>query len=401
MAKLLKLVVDHYLNSSEYNGIPLSAIPDFDPHEAELLVRRGLIEVIHSDFNPYIKFFNAQKPIEEQMHNLGNTGTCLYPTPWSLAGIPGDPRKKYKALLQSGWGQYEIIYFDVAVLELYFGNPQYLITDMGYRGQINVRDEYTENNELELIRDYGIAYGPDKEKDKAIGVFVRDLAFLSEKAQMRWASYEKEDQAQWRINGGFYKNLILGEWIDTVWAYDALLEEQVIINKICDSIGIHHIFTKTWSVSDCERPEGYRLILIPTRKNYYDFVSVLEKIVANNISSKAFTGKQINTKAVIPDKDEGTISLLGKWLKENGRNEEALDESLISPLKHIRKIRQTPAHEIVDNEYDNAVYAEQNRLVEKAYEAMSCLRIMLSTHPLAKGVEIPEYLFLQKGIVFY
>lgn len=398
---LLKTIVNQYLTSSEFNGVPIYSIADFDIREAELLVKRGLIEVIHSDFNPYIKFFNAQRPINEQLTNLEHQESCLYPTPWSLAGIPTEQRKKYRALLQSGWGQYEIVYFNVAVLELYFGNPQYYITDMGYRGQIDVRDEYVENEELELIKDYGIAYGPDKEKDKAIGVFVRDLAYLSEKAQMRWASHEEENQAQWRINGGFFKNLILGEWIDTVWAFDALLEEQVIINKICDSIGIHQIFTKTWSVSECERPDDYRLILIPTRKNYYDFVNVLEKIVVNNISSKSFTGQQANTRAVIPDENEGTISLLGKWLKANGRNEQAVDNSIIAPLKHIRKIRQTPAHKIVDNAYDNAVYKDQNRMVEKAYEAMSCLRIMLSTHPLAKKVIIPEYLLLQKGIVFY
>ena len=400
MPNLLKTIIDYYLNSSEFNGIPVGSIPDFDPHEAEVLIKRNMLEAISNDLNPYIKFFNAAQAIETQMKNIQREDCCLYPTPWALAGIPKDQNRKYKALLQSGWGQFEIIYFDVDVLELYFNNPQYLITDMGYRGQIDVRDECTDDN-LEWIKDYGIAYGPNKETDKAIGVFIRDLAFLSEKAQMRWASHEKENQAQWQVNGSFYKNLILGEWIDTVWVFDALLEEQVIINSICDRIGIHHIFTKTWKKSNCERPEGYRLILIPTRKNYFDFVSVLEKIVANNISSKAFTCQQNKTRAITPEKDEGTISLLGKWLIANGRNQQIVEEHVIAPLKHIRKVRQTPAHEFIDNKYDTMVYIEQNQIVEKAYEAISCLRIMLSTHPLAKDVEIPEYLQQEKGIVFY
>ena len=400
MPNLLKTIIDYYLNSSEFNGIPVGSIPDFDPHEAEVLIKRNMLEAISNDLNPYIKFFNSSQAIETQMRNLKREDCCLYPTPWALAGIPKDQNRKYKTLLQSGWGQFEIIYFDVDVLELYFNNPQYLITDMGYRGQIDVRDECAEDN-LEWIKDYGIAYGPNKETDKAIGVFIRDLAFLSEKAQMRWASHEKENQAQWQINGGFYKNLILGEWIDTVWVFDALLEEQEIINSICDRIGIRHIFTKTWNISNCKRPEGYRLILIPTRKNYYDFVSVLEKIVANNISSKAFTGQQNKTRAIIPENDEGTISLLGKWLIANGRDQQVVEEHIVAPLKHIRKVRQTPAHDFIDNKYDTMVYIEQNQIVEKAYEAMSCLRIMLSTHPLAKGVEIPEYLQQEKGIVFY
>ena len=135
--------------------------------------------------------------------------------------------------------------------------------------------------------------------------------------------------------------------------------------------------------------------------NFWVKHSILEKIVANNISSKAFTCQQNKTRAIIPEKDEGTISLLGKWLIANGRDRQVVEEHVVAPLKHIRKVRQTPAHDFIDNKYDTMVYIEQNQIVEKAYEAMSCLRIMLSTHPLAKGVEIPEYLQKEKGIVFY
>lgn len=400
MDSLLKTIINHYLNSSEYNGIPIYSITGLDIHEVKTQIKRGLVEAIYNDLNPHIKFFNIAESTDTQIEFLQNSDCCLYPTPFALAGYPKDQRKKYSVLLQSGWGQFEIIFFNVAVLEVYFNNPQYLITDMGYRGQINVLDEYADDDDLELIRDFGVAYGPEK-NDRAIGVFVRDLAYLSEKSQMRWASYELDDQAEWQINGNFVGNMLFGRWTDNVWVFDALLEEQTIINRMCECIGIHHIFSKTWNIHNYERPEGYRLILIPTWKNYYDFVNVLEKIVANNISSKAFTAHQNKTKAIISEENEGTISLLGRWLKENGRNAEAVDESIVGPLKTIRNTRQTPAHKFVENKYDKSVYEQQNHIVEKAYEATSCLRIMLGTHPLAQNVDIPEYLKHQKGIVFY
>ena len=52
----------------------------------------------------------------------------------------------------------------------------------------------------------------------------------------------------------------------------------------------------------------------------------------------------------------------------------------------------------VSNEHKSILESKKN---DSEYEAISCLRIMLSTHPLAKDVEIPEYLQQEKGIVFY
>lgn len=400
MASLLTTVIDYYLNSPDYNGLPIYSVPDLNMKEAIELINQDLIEAIANDFNPFIKLFNRKYTKQQQIDGLKKEICCLYPTQEALKDWPKDNTKKYTALLQSGWGQCEIIYFDVEVLEQYFANPQYLIIDMGYRGQISVHDEF-DGDELELIQDYGIAYGPDKRVDRAIGVFVSDLASLSAKMQMRWASYEKIMQKQWKINGNFVRNLALGEWVDQIWIFDALLMEQNIINEICDKIGISHIFHKTWKAENMERPDDYRLILFPTKKNYYSFVNTLEKIIVNNISSKAFTSEQRFTKRVSLDKDEGTISVLGKWLKENGRYEHAVDHNIVANLKYIRRERQIPAHEVYENKYDKDVYSKQNEIVGKAYEALSCLRIMLSTHPRARNIVIPEALEKGRNIVFY
>ena len=396
MSKLLRTIIDYYLNSQGFNGIPIRTIKCFNLEEIKLLIKMDLIEAISNDNNPHIKAFNKQDKKEKQIASLLNPNCHLYPTTKALSSIQKDQRKVYNSLLQSGWGQFEVVFFDVAVLENYFNNPQYRVFDMGYGGHISIYNEYADG-ELENIKNYGVAYGANKEKDKAVGAFIRDLAFLSEKAQMRWASYEMKDQGQWKINGIFYRSLILGEWDEHVWIYDALLYEQQVINQICNCIGIHHIFVKIWD----ERPDGYRSIIIPTKKNYYEFVEALEKIVANNISSKAFTGIQKNTKAITAEKGEGTIALLGKWLIANGRHVSVVNEYIVGNLKEIRKQRQIPAHEIYENTYDKNFYKMQNDLMKKAYDAMSCLRIMLSTHPLARNIKVPNCLEDPTNIVFY
>ena len=56
---------------------------------------------------------------------------------------------------------------------------------------------------------------------------------------------------------------------------------------MCNSIGIPQLFRKEYSRENQELI-GYRIILIPSLKNYYEFVSALEKIVLNNLSFVTF-----------------------------------------------------------------------------------------------------------------
>lgn len=405
MKDLLDKVIEYYLSSPNFNGLPIYCIENYDPEKMQELISQGMVEAIHNSINPHIKHYNRPAEIKDELEYASGKyqDVCFYPTPLALISAEKDEAKPYTKLLQSGRGQYEVRYFDVEVLEQYFNNPQYIIFDSGYMGTICIRDEYEDGD---MIQNYGMAYPAEYKVhgnvDRAIAVFMHDLAQLSEKSQQRWKCHEKDDQAAWRVNGSFIKNLVLGEWVETSWIYTDLLKEQEIINQICDAIGISHIFSKTWNAEDhWSRPDGYRTILFPTRKNYYEFVSVLEKITCNTISTKAFTREQKNTKSIIPEENEGSISMLGRWLKANNRDPQAVDEDVIKPLKKIRKIRQTPAHEVYENMYDKAVYKEQNQLIEEVFQAIHALRIMLGTHPLANQVKVPEYLVDEERIVVY
>ncbi len=406
MKKLLEQVVNYYLASPDFNGIPIYQIKDYNAEDMKSLISDGDVEAIYQTLNPHIKYFNKTRPVDEQIQHTDSTcqDVCFYPTPHALKSIKKIETKPYTKLLQSGWGQFEVRFFDVEVLEQYFNDPKYIIYDMGYRGSISLRDEYEDGD---LIQDYGMAYPASfktgGEIDRAVAVFIHDLARLSEKAQMKWKSREIEEQEAWFVNGSFTKNLIYGEWVNKAWIYDALLKEQVIINQYCDAIGIQHIFTKTWDADEWVRPEGYRTILFPTQKNYYEFVTVLEKMVCNNMPIEPFTQAQVYTKPVTHEEREGNLSVLGKWLKTNGRDPQVVDKTIVKPLKELRNIRQEPAHRFYSNQYDKSVYKKQNELIEKVFWGIHCLRIMLSSHPhvIAARIEVPEYLDNECRIVIY
>lgn len=404
MSNLLKRIIDYYLTSPDFNGIPIYEIEDYDPEEVQDLIVRGLVEAIFDDFNPHIKRFNQKQPIKEQLKGIrGGHEVCLYPTPHALLSVKRDESRPYTSLLQSGWGQYEILYFEVEVLEQYFNDPRYAIFDLGYRGSISYVGD---NIDGDFIKDYGMAYPANytfgNEIDRAVAVFIHDLSHLSGKSQMKWKSREIECQYLWRVNSGFIKNLVYGQWVTDSWIYDDLLREQAVINKICDVIGIDHIFSRIWDGENYwSRPVGYRTILFPTRKNYCDFVNVLEKIVCNNISIKAFTKEQNHTNAVCREREEGSIAVLGKWLKANGRNPQMVDGLIVEPLKKLRKLRQIPAHKIESDVYDKTVYRDQNELIKEVYLSIHYLRIMLGTHPLAESVEVPSCLNDETHIAIY
>lgn len=92
---------------------------------------------------------------------------------------------------------------------------------------------------------------------------------------MLWKGFELENQNNCKISEGFIKNLLMGEWVTQYWIFHALLEEMRVINNLCEAMGIPKLFSHTYGTFYTDMPEGYRNILLPTMKNYYDFVLVL------------------------------------------------------------------------------------------------------------------------------
>lgn len=409
---LIKEIVNYYLTSRDYNGLPIYSMDNCDTSLLCELIDDNLIEVLSSDdvLNPHIKAFNVQVDKELQKKRLlSHPDHCvLYPTQYGLSTIDVDYSVPYSALMRKGAPQFDIIYFNIEILERYANNPMFFIIDAGYRGSICPEDQYRENDDIdyEYIRDYGMAYIDGEKLRRAIGVFVCDLAKLSPQKQLLWKGFELDNQDDCHIHPGFIKNLILGEWVTEAWVFHAIIDEMTIINKICETIGIPQLFNHTYGTHFTEMPEGFRNILLPTKKNYYDFILVLEKLLVHNISYKTFTHKGFNVKTISrkdnAGNDKGSLQMLLEWLCINTTaDKDKIQEFIIAPLKTIRKIRQTPAHEFSPNDYDIDYYQKQFDLVNSAYSSIKCLRELLHSHPYGKTVTLPDYFCDGTTIVNY
>jgi len=410
---ILSQIVDYYIKSSDFNGLPFYNIINTDIKKLIDLIDQEKIESYsqYEFINPHIKAFEIKSSKEHQKELVFNKTDLVvfYPTKKHLLSLNLHDERPFTKMLLNGEPQLKILYFSIEIIERYFNNPKYLIRDSGYRGTISIKDEFYDEEDIldsEYIQDYGMAYKKDAtSKERYVGVFLRDLSKLILEAQYRWRSFLLPDNDNYIVNYGFIKNLIYGEWVETVSIYDALLEEIVLINKMCNSMGIQPLFRNEIKPHGYNEPLHYRHIFLPTIKNYYDFLTVLEKLVVHNINSKTFL-KVANLIRAVERKDEngrekGSLTMFQEWLRINIRTSEDPVALIIKPLRNIREERQIPAHELYENKHDVRLYEKQDELIQNTYAAVRAIRLFFANHPSNKGIETPEYLITGEKIVIY
>lgn len=301
------------------------------------------------------------------------------------------------------------VYFNMEVLERYFKNPQYIISYSDYRGSIYLRDEYCSNDldEYEYIKDFGIAYNKKDKNLRALVTFADDLVKLPIKVQGIWYTYMLDNQKDYIPNEGFVKNLIYGEWVQNISIYQALLMEMHYINEMCKGMELKPMFKEEYPFNSSDiddRPMHYHNILLPTRDSYYNFVNTLEKLVINNINHKTFINDSLLIKGIVRNNEygqpKGTLLMLEEWFGKNVRGAD-IKNNVINPLRDLRKLRQRPAHELYQNEYDQRIWKDQEDLMFSVYTAIRNIRLLMANHPLAKSIKVPDVLFSGKNIVSY
>lgn len=409
--KILKQITDYYLNSRDFNGFPLY---NFDKNYTDLiyqLIDEDKVEVLSSAFvlNPHIKTLRLNIDKEEQKKEVINKdgSVVLYPTEKYLKSLNINSEKPFTKRLLDGEEQLNILFFNIEILESYFQDPRYKVFWYEYGGSIEISDEfYDESLESEYIKNFGLGYHKEKlYEERVVGVFLGDLADLSLNAQLKWKIDCLECQQNYIINEGFYKNQILGEWVDEVSIYDAVLDEMIVINNMCENMGIPHLFNKIYKPHTLEKPEDYRIMFLPTLKNYYSFILAIEKIIVHNISHKIFITATKYISPVERKDDEGNLKrplqMMSEWFKQNIKTHENIDELIINPLRSIRKIRQVPAHEIYSNQYDESLFKKQNEMMLETYKAVRSIRLFFANYPGNRNIQIPEYLITGENITVY
>ncbi|HWO39292.1 MAG TPA: hypothetical protein VNO32_61755, partial [Candidatus Acidoferrum sp.] len=111
--------------------------------------------------------------------------------------------------------------------------------------------------------------------------------------------------------------------------------------------------------------------------------------------------EKTETKGKVVVTQKGTLRLLEEWLKKyiriRGENGPAI---VIGPLKEVRKLRQSPAHKFVDDEFSIEYQDKKQEIVAEVYRAISNIRMFFQTHPKLLDYPFPEHLKPDNLVIF-
>lgn len=397
-------VVQRYLESHDYNGVPVEALgselhvrlPTIRRAVARLVTAERIVVVTDEmDVNPFILRTPSPPPAAQikALRSRRRGLACVYPTQADLEPHVQELTKiatPYAARLMLGAPQLEAVPFEPAVLDRYMRDPRFVVQFHDYTGMISVGDDadrdpaFPEKDKI-LLQTFGIGYRPNGVR--VVMVFLRYLADLTPEHQRVWQASEVPEEC--RMVGDYFRNAILGEWGESISVYQALLMEQTAVNTLASGAGMQPLFRETF---ERDRPPAYHPLLIPTLRAYLEFVSVLDKMLSENINIKFFPD---HLRFDADGKEKGSITLLGEWLRAHWRPQgnDPIPE-IIDAIRSVRSERQRPAHKIEQDRYDTAYYDQQRELIGNAWNAVNLLRQMLARHPAARHVALPNELDL-------
>lgn len=426
---LLIRIVDFYLTSPDFNGIRTNVLlADSGPDSLETLkklVARGLVEVYSSAYdNPYIKRLPALS-IFQQLGFLeeaakGEEHVCLFPSIKTMRRrLPSNKyrTKPFSRFLALGHAQLEPVFFQLGVLGRYQSDPRYIFRFDGLDGHISVKTEDYRGRAMSeadkvLLETFGLGTSP--KCHRVIVTFPRYLSSMSSRHQQHWDSYRVRGESKMERNYGL--RAVWGEWTKGVSIYDALLTEIFHINKMCELIGLPNLFRRDYSSetrldendSPLDEPKGFGLLMMPTKKHFLEFAQVLDKIIAENLNTAFFHAQRLELEERITRKNgdvlvnqKGTLRLLEEWLTKyiriKGENGPAI---IIAPLKEVRKLRQSPAHSFVNDEFSTKYQDKKENLIKDVYWSISNIRRFFQTHSKASSYEFPEHLKVEHFVIF-
>jgi len=419
MVRLNAAITTFFLESGDFNGVPARDLPrlvgfpkDQTKDALEALLENGTVELAFASEagNPHIKR-SGSAPVDQQRALLATEaidGICVYPSAEATAVAIGQsyddrPYSKRLALVEA---QLVPIFFELNVLERYFRDPRFDCWFGDSSGNVTIGNEaYLSDSTLEKDKvsfKFGIGYDPDRVR--VVAVFLYELAGLSPEHQQTFRAHEVKRECV--MNSDFERAMIWGLWGEYESVYSAFIQEQLEINRLCGLIRKPSLFKQTFE--DQQRPLNFSPMLRATRRDFQEFVHLLDKMLSDNINREFFRG-DIPLEDEVERKDGrievqqlGTIALLERWFRKRYRTSDREDVSkvIVESLRAVRKARQPAAHAVQENVYDPALPTLQDEILGKAKNGLTLIRWALTSHAHAKGYEAPEWLDGDK-IVFF
>lgn len=413
--KTLEKITNFYLNSNDFNGILITDLgEDFDGVKGALkeLLEKETVVLNFGDRHPdpHILAFEPE-PKDEQIKKLdklkfakpiykeygplkiqtNSISCCAYPSKVHLKSVVNSNDYKdrpYTLLLALGEPQLSYRRFDLRILEFYRNDPRYHYETDDIHGSISARSESKLKDQDEVfLQTFGFAYDKDI-KNRYVAVFLRYLSDLTPDHQQRWKLEEFIGDTFLHPD---YTRVTCGHWPERESIFNAFCEEMRIINEMTLKIFGRQLFLKTYDKYN--KPKKFGFIVRPTKEEYENYVQLLDKMKSDNLNKDFFRDK------VSLERDKGTITLLEEWLNKSVKfpDPEPKDE-MIKIFREIRNERSKPAHHVRDDEWNNQYFVKQREIVIRAYQGVRTLRLIFAKHPIAKKVEVPDW--LHKGEIW-
>lgn len=406
--RCLDAVTRHYLASRDFNGMSLDALRRQKRLSKAVtratvaeLVHQGLVSVNCDQTNPFIKAF-PEKSVERQLSDLEKAElTCVYPSQAHLRTVVDVALydgKPFTLRLALGEPQFTHVAFDTSVLEIYRNDPRYSYACDDVEGKIffdhgDIVERSARGRDDTFLETFGFAF--DREENRAAAAFLRYLSkFTAEHQQIWWA---RRHDGEWTLHPG-YLHITLGIDDEHISVFDAVLEEQRVINAATTAMGFGPLFRQVPTAHD--RPRDFGFILRPTLREYQLFVLCLDKLMSDNIR-RGFFPDSIRRRRDSDAREKGTIEMLEDWL--DGwfwRVPENTRKDVVEAFRTVRRERQAPAHKIEPDNYDGKYLKDQRILVARSCGALRLLRLILVPFAGEGKMDVPSALQESK-IWFY
>jgi hypothetical protein len=399
---LLTTVVRHYLESADFNGIPLSRLAREVSLTEEKLrgeladgVRRGHVGVL-VDENPHILRLPLPS-IELQLEALADSSSapCVYPTQRSLEErVPSThlADRPFSRMLALGEHQFRHCFFELQVLETYANEPGYDLRIDDIAGALSVTKEgwgrLPDRDRVSLQR-FGFGHRGDDMR-RVVAVSLRDLQGLTPEHQVVWRTRRIDRDCSLHPQ---YKDWLLGRWTSSVSVCAALLRLLRGVNRVCEAAGRRPLFRN----APREQPRDFQFLWRPTKQAYDSFVHAADKLLSENIDT-GFFGKEIERFRVEERGDgtverinKGSIAMLEDWLKKQAGDDERI-RTAIAPIRLVRRQRQEPAHSLIQNEFNEELLDKQVELMRELEAGLRTLLDLLQDQLLDERLKDPEEL---------
>jgi hypothetical protein len=419
---ILKIITDFFTSSRDFNGISTTILAEKSGLEWNnfikvlcSLIEEDLVGVIYSDtsLNPHIirlGFEQKQNQISKLSEEVIKE-SCTYPCRQHLENIVDKTKYRdmpYSLPLALGEPQLNYRSFDLSVLEAYRNDPCYIYKNNDISGWISVSDDFYESNSIQqkdkiLLESFGFAYNNDF--DRAVAVFLTYLSSLSPEHQQIWLT--KELKGDYRLHPDYYRNSIVGDWGEKLPIFDAFISELYLINQMAEAMKRPKLFRSDFGKYGENKPLKFSFLVRPTLAEFNDFVLLLDKMLSENLN-KDFFKNEVSFESEIARQDgkiqvqnRGTLQILDDWIRKSFRtsNWEPWGKS-IATMRHVRKLRQQPAHAIHENDFNQNYFRQQRKLIIEAFDAVRTLRMLLENHPLVRSSNIDVPIELREGRIW-